>query len=71
MLFIIAMLVPQTALPSPTSMRLQFTAIANQGKDAFMTAPPLSAAKMAFFVAKAKLGLVEGEPLVTAIGMTL
>ena len=69
MLFIIAMLVPQTALPP--HKRLQFTAIANQGKDAFMTAPPLSAAKMAFFVAKAKLGLVEGEPLVTAIGMTL
>ena len=68
MLFIIAMLVPQTALPHK---RLQFTAIANQGKVAFMTAPPLSAAKMAFFVAKAKLGLVEGEPLVTAIGMTL
>lgn len=67
MLFIIAMLVPQTALPHK---RLH-TAIANQGKVAFMTAPPLSAAKMAFFVAKAKLGLVEGEPLVTAIGMTL
>ena len=69
MLFIIAMLVPDTALLNERqcggSQQYQ------QGKDAFMTAPPLSGAKMAFFVAKAKSGLVEGEPLVTAIGMTL
>ena len=46
-------------------------ALSHPGKDAFMTAPPLSAAKMVFFVAKAKSKLVEAEPLVTDIGMTL
>ena len=45
-------------------------ALSHPGKDAFMTAPPLSAAKMFFFVAKAKSKLVEAEPLVTDIGMT-